>query len=235
MSNEGQPRSQYYGRRSARRLTGSRIDLLKTSLAAYEMPVSIAAIDVPRPLWLEIGFGSGEHLLEMAQRHPGQPFVGCEPFLNGVAALLRQLQAHDIHNVRIYPEDARLLLAQLPDSSVERCFILFADPWPKARHNRRRIVNPETLDQFARLLTPKGEIILATDHPDLAQWYADVVGAHGGFTLHAASGRDPSIKPEGWPATRYETKALAAGRTPVYYRVVRYLSAVTVPSDDKEP
>jgi tRNA (guanine-N7-)-methyltransferase len=220
-----QPRSQYYGRRSARRLTGSRIELLKTELAKYELRLpeaddAMLALE-HTPLWLEIGFGSGEHLLEQAKAHQGKFFIGCEPFLNGVAALLRGLEANNLHNVRIFAEDARLLLARLPDASIERCFILFADPWPKARHNRRRIVNPETLDQFARILTPDGALYLATDHADLAAWYVDTVAAHTAFILEPASGEDSHIKPADWPATRYETKALGAGRQPVYYHVRR--------------
>ena len=172
-------------------------------------------------LWLEIGFGSGEHLLAQAKAHPDSAFIGCEPFVNGIAGLVRDVVREGVTNVRVYDDDARLLLANLPDASVQRCFILFADPWPKARHNRRRIVNPETLDQFARVLTRDGSLHLATDHPDLGQWYVDVVEAHPAFVLRAAGGNDPHARPADWPATRYETKALAAGRSPVYYRAVR--------------
>jgi tRNA (guanine-N7-)-methyltransferase len=219
------PRSQYYGRRSARRLTGSRIEVLKTALAKHELRLPEADDAMlpaqPAPLWLEIGFGSGEHLLALAKAHPDTQFIGCEPFLNGVAALVRTLEADGVRNVRIFPEDARLLLARLPDSGVARCYVLFADPWPKARHNRRRIVNPETLEQFARVLAPGGALYLATDHPDLAAWYEEVIAAHPAFEWHAASGEDAFAKPPDWPPTRYETKALIAGRRPRYYRVSR--------------
>ena len=217
-------RSQYYGRRSARRLTGARIDRLKAALAAHELCLPDGDDPLPpqpAPLWLEIGFGSGEHLAAVAKAHPGTAFIGCEPFLNGVAALVRTLEAEGIGNVRIFGEDARLLLARLPDASVDRVYILFADPWPKARHNRRRILNSDMLDRFARLLAPGGMLYLATDHADLAQWYNDIVDAHPAFQLSAASGGDAHVKPDGWPGTRYEAKALAAGRSPVYLTVSR--------------
>jgi tRNA (guanine-N7-)-methyltransferase len=121
--------------------------------------------------------------------------------------------------VRVFTDDARFLLKALPDHSVERCYILFADPWPKKRHNKRRIVNAETLSDLARALTQNGKLYLATDDPGLAEWYGEVVTAHPAFTLHPAIGDDPQIRPADWPATRYEEKALAKGKAPFYYRL----------------
>jgi tRNA (guanine-N7-)-methyltransferase len=216
-------RSQYYGRRSSRRLTGSRIDRLMESLAAYSvtLPEEGTRLTLANPIRLEIGFGSGEHLLELAKRHPGENFIGCEPFLNGVSALVRELKAQDLGNVRVFSEDARLLLSALPDASVSHAYVMFADPWPKLRHNRRRMIGPQTLDQFARILTPAGEIILATDHADLARWYEECVAAHPAFTIMPALDADPLCRPAEWPETRYERKAREAGRVPKYYRVNR--------------
>ena len=213
-----QPRSEYYGRRSSRRLTGARIDLLKTVLAKYEVVSPLPALD--RPLWLEIGFGSGEHLLAQAREHPEVSFIGCEPFLNGVAALVRVLEADRITNVGIYPDDARLLLGTLPDASVDRVYVLFADPWPKSRHNRRRMIGLGTLDVLDRVMTETGELYLATDHVDLAEWYRQGITEHPAFTLQPACAEGAQVRPD-WPATRYEAKALAAGRQPWYFRVTR--------------
>src|SRR5690606_33622725 len=116
-----------------------------------------------RPLWLEIGFGGGEHLAAQAAAHPDRGLIGCEPYVSGVARLLAVAEAQELANLRIVVDDARALLAALPDGCLERIFVLFPDPWPKARHHKRRIVNPATAAQFARLLQPGGELRLATD------------------------------------------------------------------------
>ena len=169
------------------------------------------------PICLEIGFGSGEHLLEQARRHPGIQFIGVEPFINGVSALLKDLAESDPGNIRIFTDDARFLLKALPDHSIARCFTLFADPWPKKRHHKRRIVNMETLTELARVLTPDGELYLATDDPGLQEWYEEIVPAHPAFTLHPAGGTTYTDRPADWPETRYEQKALENGRVPRYY------------------
>ncbi len=135
--------------------------------------------------------------------------------------LVKRLEQEGLSNVRVFTEDARFLLKALPDGSIARCFILFADPWPKKRHNKRRIVNPETLTDLARVLRPGGELLLATDDRGLAEWYREAVPAHPSFILHPASGRDPQDRPADWPATRYEQKALDRGRRPFYYGAER--------------
>ncbi len=122
-----------------------------------------------RPLWLEIGFGGGEHLAEQAAAHPDRGLIGCEPYISGVARLLALAEAQGLTNLRIVVDDARLLLEALPDGCLERIFVLFPDPWPKARHHKRRIVNPATAAQFARLLQPGGELRLATDDMSYAR------------------------------------------------------------------
>ncbi len=169
-----------------------------------------------REVWLEIGFGGGEHLLAQAVAQPEVGLIGVEPFLGGVARLLAEAGARGLHNVRVLVDDARLLLAALPDGSIGRLFVLFPDPWPKLRHHKRRIVNPATVAAMARVLVPGGELRLATDDPDYAAAMEHALGAEPRLTFSRLPQR-----PGDWPGTRYEAKALAAGRTPVWLRAER--------------
>ena len=177
-----------------------------------------------RPLWLEIGFGGGEHLAAQAAAHPDRGLIGCEPFITGVARLLALAEAQGSTNIRIAVEDARLLLEALPDGCLERIFVLFPDPWPKTRHHKRRIVNPATARQFARLLRPGGELRLATDDMAYARamllallpvsglgWLAERPGglarAARGLAGNALRGEGP----QGRPALRLPAFSPAAG------------------------
>lgn len=172
-------------------------------------------------VWLEIGFGGGEHLAAQARAHPDVGLIGVEPFINGVARLLSLIEAEGLGNIRIFTDDARLLLPLLPDQSLEKIFILFPDPWPKKRHHKRRIVNRQTVAEFARLLAPAGELRLATDDPDYARWILAACLAEPRLEWLAERARDWRERPADWPPTRYEQKALAAGRRPVYLRFRR--------------
>jgi tRNA (guanine-N7-)-methyltransferase len=166
-----------------------------------------------REIWLEIGFGGGEHLAAQAKLHPDIGFLGAEPFVNGVASMLAHIDKDNIANIRIFPDDARSLLDALPEASIARCFVLFADPWPKARHAERRFIGPENLPHLARALRPGGELRLATDDAKLAQWMQEHLEASLAFAPHLKPSTQP---PTGWIPTRYESKAIAAGRKPVY-------------------
>ncbi len=173
-----------------------------------------ASLFDPRPahVWLEIGFGGGEHLAAQAALHPEIGFLGCEPFINGVSNLLLLREEGGLANIRILFDDARLLLQALPPASVDRVFLLFPDPWPKRKHLERRFANPESLDLIARVLIPGGEFRVATDHPILKDWMPAQIGAHRAFALTARA----DSRPEGWAPTRYESKALEVGRQPIY-------------------
>jgi tRNA (guanine-N7-)-methyltransferase len=166
----------------------------------------------PAEIWLEIGFGGGEHMAVQAASHPGIGFIGCEPFVNGVSNLLVLLDEGGIENVRVYSDDARVLLTALPEASIDRAFLLFPDPWPKRRHIERRFANPGGLDLIARALADEAEFRVATDHAVLSTWMPATIGAHPAFRLESQS----DIRPDDWAPTRYEAKALAAGRRPVY-------------------
>jgi tRNA (guanine-N7-)-methyltransferase len=220
-------RARLYGRHKGKRLRPAQAALLRDLLPtlAIEPSSEDAALD-PRPLfdpaareiWLEIGFGGGEHLAALAAANPEIDFIGCEPFVNGVAKLLALIARDGLRNVRIHMGDARLLLAALAARSIGRAFILFPDPWPKARHHKRRIVAAETLDLLARALVPGAELRLATDDADYALWMLDHAGRHPGFEGPEPTTElgDLQARPDGWPATRYEAKARAAGRIPAF-------------------
>jgi len=159
--------------------------------------------------WFEIGFGGGEHLAHQAELHPDINFIGAEPFLNGVAKLLALIEEKHLTNIRIHDGDARYLLEALPDASLERIFLLYPDPWPKARHAKRRFVSAETLSHFHRLLKPGGLFLFASDIANYVDWTREHMSVHGGFREE----HDPF---EDWIQTRYEIKARREGREPAY-------------------
>jgi tRNA (guanine-N7-)-methyltransferase len=172
-------------------------------------------------LWLEIGFGGGEHLAAQAAAYPNVGLLGCEPYINGVASLLTHVDDHGLRNVRIFPDDARDLLASLPPAVLGRAFILFPDPWPKARHNRRRIVNPQVLDLLATAMKDGAELRLATDHSDYGRWMLALLSRHPDFEWLAAGPGDWQRRSGDWPPTRYEAKALGGGERCLYLRYHR--------------
>jgi tRNA (guanine-N7-)-methyltransferase len=215
------PIGRVYGRRRGRPLKGKKAALLGSSLdtLAIRLPEPPGLLDplslfapAKREVWLEIGFGGGEHLAAQAAAHPEIGFIGCEPFINGVSSLLVLLDAGAIQNVRVLSDDARLLLQALPGASVARAFLLFPDPWPKRRHENRRFVTPEGLDLLARALSDDAEFRVATDHALLGEWMQAQIGDHPALHLMDRAGE----RPPGWASTRYEAKAIAAGRRPVY-------------------
>jgi tRNA (guanine-N7-)-methyltransferase len=175
----------------------------------------------PDDLWLEIGFGAGEHLAWQAERHREFGFIGAEVFVNGIAALLRQIQERGLDNVRILEGDGRDLLDALPAGCLGRVFILFPDPWRKTRHHKRRIVRRDTLDRLARLMKDGAELRLATDHADYLGWMLEAAADHRDFEWLVRGPDDWRRRPADWPPSRYERKALAEGRRPTYLRFVR--------------
>lgn len=163
--------------------------------------------------WLEIGFGGGEHLAHQAGLHPDIGIIGCEPYIPGIAGLLSYISEHKVGNVRVYTDDARHLMERLPDACLSRVFILYPDPWPKARHHKRRLVSKPTLDALSRVMKPGSLLRLATDDADYATWMLEQLLPHPDFTW-TAKGCDDWLKPPAdWISTRYEQKALAGRPT----------------------
>ena len=174
-----------------------------------------------RDVWLEIGFGAGEHLAEQAEHHPEIGFIGCEVFEDGIVRLLGEVARRGLGNIRMFTDDARLLLAALPPGSIGRIFILFPDPWPKRRHHKRRLVAPATLDLLAAVMSDGAELRLATDDRDYLAWMLQHATAHPDFVWLARRPADWRERPDDWPETRYEAKARTAGRMPAFLRFTR--------------
>jgi tRNA (guanine-N7-)-methyltransferase len=176
---------------------------------------------VPSRIWLEIGFGGGEHLAHLAACHPDIGFLGCEVFANGIAKLLAEIEHRRLANIRIFADDARLLLAALPADAIDRVFILFPDPWPKERHKKRRLISSEILDRLALVARGGAELRLATDDPDYLSAMLDGATRHPEFAWLARRPADWRERPADWPPTRYEEKARAAGRAAYFLRFAR--------------
>lgn len=161
-----------------------------------------------REVWLEVGFGGGEHMAAQAARAPDTLIIGAEPFLNGVASALRHVEEAGLQNVRIHDGDVRELMARMPDACLDRVFVLFPDPWPKARHNKRRLIQAETIAELARLLKVGGTLRFATDWADYADWTLARVLASGLFAWPAERADDWRVPPADHITTRYEEKRL---------------------------
>lgn len=212
----------FYGRRHGKSLKARQRAALGDLAALLPGPVSRAEnperrpLDLARfggrPIWLEIGFGGGEHLLGQARANPGVALIGAEPFVNGVATLLAALREAAVGNVWVHPGDARDLLEVLPAASVARAFLLYPDPWPKRKHHRRRFVTAEHLAPLSRVLAPGAEFRIATDIADYARQALREVPRHG----FAAARPDRGTPWADWIRTRYEAKALRDGRRPAY-------------------
>ena len=216
----------FYGRRRGRPLNPGRRRALETILPTLSLPdgpvdpAALFGFDI-KDLWLEIGFGTGEHPAWQAARHPRIGFIGAEPYINGAASLAARAAAEDLANLRIHNDDAAPLLDRLPAGALGRVFILFPDPWPKARHRHRRIVARPMLDRLARTMRDGAELRLATDHDDYLDWMLEQLTAHPAFAWTAACADDWRRRPADWPETRYEAKARAAGVKSTYLRFVR--------------
>ena len=218
----------WFGRRTGRKLTAARQHLIAELLPKLRLnpnsDLGEAAILFPElidDLWMEIGFGAGEHLVAQAVRHPNIGFIGCEPYINGVAALLAAINDQALTNIRVYDDDVRQLMPMMPAACLGRLYILFSDPWPKVRHHRRRMTVEANLGSFARLLRPGAEFRFASDQTEFAAWTLERVLRDRRFTWVARRADDWRLAPEGWVETRYEQKAQARGLKSVYLNFLR--------------
>ncbi len=224
----------FFGRRRGKSLRATGRTLVETLLPKLSIlepkpgesiePSSWFAAS-PRALWLEVGFGGGEHLAWQAGAHPDVGLIGGEVFLNGIASLLGHIDRQGLENVRIFAEDIRRLFPALPDACLERVFVLFPDPWPKKRHAERRFIGAENLDQLSRLMKDGAELRIATDDAVYKAWARAQMAARADF--EDVTG-DPTCKVEDWPATRYEAKARAQGRQPIFLRYLRRPRSVEI-------
>ncbi|NQW09269.1 MAG: tRNA (guanosine(46)-N7)-methyltransferase TrmB [Alphaproteobacteria bacterium] len=224
--------SLFHGRRKGRPLRQGQQALIENRLPDLLMPpppetvgtVDLSGVFDPpvRAVWLEIGFGGGEHLAWQAEHNPDVGIIGCEPFVNGVASLLRHIAHGGLRNVRIHPDDARPLIEALPSGGLERVFLLHPDPWPKRRHHGRRLVQRGWLDRMWEVLVPGGLLRLATDDVGYLRWMLARLTAHPGFRWTGTQLTDLTDRRADWPETRYETKARRQGRSPAYLEFRRH-------------
>ncbi len=211
-----------FGRIKSRTLKPRQANLFDTLLPKIEATAArVAELTASSgELWLEVGFGGGEHLAQQAARHPDVTIIGCEPFLNGVGSLLRHIEEGGLSNVRVLGGDARPLLDTVPDGAISRIFLLFPDPWPKARHHKRRFIQPDTVAAFARVLKPGGRVRFATDWADYADWGLRHFQADPAFSWPAQSQAEWNTPPADHVTTRYETKGLGDCK-PVFLDFIR--------------
>ena len=227
MSIPARPHRNFYGRLKGKTLKRSQKEYLAQDLAALSpgavgwdenpdrAPLDTEALFGGRPVWLEIGFGGGEHMVHQARENPGVGIIGAEPYINGVAMLLGKIRRAGVGNLAVHPGDVRDLFDVLPDASIARAFLLYPDPWPKTRHHRRRFVTPEHLRPLARVMRPGAILRVATDIPDYVRQTLQEV-PRAGFEWLAGRPGDWRAPWDDWISTRYEQKALREGRTPHY-------------------
>ena len=218
------PRRNFYGRTHGKTLRASQKGYLAEDLGPLSLKGVTATVNPNRtpldltfaagkPIWLEVGFGGGEHLVHMAALNPQAHLIGAEPFVNGIAMLLGKIRAAGVTNLALHPGDVRDLFDVLPDGCLQRVFLNYPDPWPKARHHRRRFVTPEYLQALARVTASGAEFRVATDIPNYVRQTLEEV-PQAGFALERQAGQGGAW--EDWLSTRYEQKALREGRAPHY-------------------
>ncbi|MEM9062456.1 MAG: tRNA (guanine(46)-N(7))-methyltransferase TrmB [Pseudomonadota bacterium] len=231
---DGAPWRNFYGRRHGKKLRKGQAELLETRLKDLappgigwdenpeRKPLDLDALfPGKREIWLEIGFGAGEHAIAQAERNPDIALLACEPFINGVAALLAKIETAGVTNLSVTRADARDLMDVLPEGSIARAFLLYPDPWPKTRHHKRRFVNPDQMDMLARVMASGAHLRVATDIADYVRHTLEVVDRDARFYWLAERPGDWREPWEDWPGTRYEAKALREGRRPHYLTFCR--------------
>ncbi len=220
-----------HGRRKGRPLRVGKTALMQTLLPRIKINLQddlnlSKLFGNANDVWLEVGFGGGEHLAWQAKEDPSIGMIGCEAYVNGVASMLEHIDKNAATNIRIFDDDARMVIDALPDASIGRCFVLFPDPWPKKRHASRRFIGPDNLPKLARILKSGAELRAASDDPTLQEWMLEHLRASTDFipAPDTENGLRKTRLPD-WPATRYEIKELAKKRPnwkgPEYYVFIR--------------
>ncbi|MGD9542761.1 MAG: tRNA (guanosine(46)-N7)-methyltransferase TrmB [Methylocystis sp.] len=215
------PHTRLYGRSKGKALRKHQAALIAELLPRLSLDLSLPPAPASRETHLEIGFGGGEHLIAAATANPEVDFIGCEPFINGVAKLLARIEERGLTNIRLHQGDAVDVLDWLPDDALSRVYLFYPDPWPKRRHRKRRFVARENLDRLARTMRSGAELRFATDIDDYAAWTLARLRAYPDFAWRARRADDWRLSWPGWTQTKYEAKAMAEGRKPVYLTFVR--------------
>ena len=217
----------FYGRRKGRKLRTTMQGLLDGRLPTLRYDPAAAPVvqfsHLPDDIFLEIGFGGGENLAAVAAARPDAGFIGAEPFINGVASLLRHIEDQALSNIRIWDDDVRLILAGMPEACLAGAYVLFPDPWPKRRHAARRILAPAVLDELARLIRPEGSLVLASDHPVAKSWLLRAACSQPDFRWTARRPADWRARPQALVPTRYMKKAERESRIPNWFLFERKL------------
>ena len=224
MTSDSHPPMRSFGRIKSRPIKPRQAALMDSLLPEVRCPTEPFDPLMLKPdadqVWLEIGFGGGEHMAAQAARAPDTLILGAEPFQNGVASALRHIDEQGLSNVRLHDGDVRDLMARLPEACLDRVFILFPDPWPKARHNKRRLVQAELIADLARLMKPGATLRFATDWADYADWTLERFLASPHFDWPAVRADDWRTPPADHITTRYEEKRLG-DCAPVFLDLIR--------------
>ncbi len=216
-----------FGRKSGRPLNKSRAEVIDSLLPRLCVDEGLlredgslspsSLFDVPyKEFWFEIGFGAGEHLSALMRRHPENAYLGAEPFINGMAAFLKDIKDEPHERIRVHMDDAMMLARSLPDACLDGMYVLNPDPWHKKRHHKRRIISRDNLDVFARILKPGAPLIMTSDVPDLADWMVTEASLHPAFAWRAQCADDWRVPPEDWITTAYEVKGAKGAKIMTY-------------------
>jgi len=227
-----------FGRRKGRPLRKTKTALLTDLFPSLEFQLTseeklpLSLFKEKKPLWIEIGYGTGDHLISQMKEHPYCNFIGCEPFLGGIASFLEKLSSSNLSHekIRLFTQDARLLLKSLDTNSVEKIFILFPDPWPKKKHHKRRFFQQETLSEIIRTLIPGGTLVLASDHENYYESMEALALKNKSLILQEQgvlpNSKETSLRPFAWPMSRFEFKAHQAHRQCRYIILQKHPSSL---------
>jgi len=215
-----------FGRAKGKPLSPAQLALMETVFPTIDFGSAVKAgtnplAGIEGKIWLEIGFGGAEHLLWQAEHNPDVMLLGVEPFLNGVSKAVKGISDKNLTNILLHRGDARDVLNLLPDNSLDRVFVLFPDPWPKTRHNKRRIINTKFIEDLHRVIKPSGTFRFASDIIHYVDWALTRIYKHGGFEWSATSQKAWRIRPADWPSTRYLEKAIREGRSGHFFEFIR--------------